>query len=149
MYNFVENPTKPPLTVDDNDMFPISSFPLQNKTKPMFKIGQVLLSGTLRHSRKDEPEEFRNTPSVTRILKETMPVESKLRLQIWEEKMIAEMGRDGFEKMQQLTLKRGHRLHSTIGIYSKFWILKVEDKFLEQFCFDPVLISNYIFRNLL
>ena len=89
----------------------------------MFKIGQVLLSGTIRHSRKDEPEEFRNTPSVTRILKETMPVESKLRLQIWEEKMVAEMGRDGFEKMQQLTLKRGHRLHSTIGIFSKFWIL--------------------------
>ena len=104
-------------------MFPISHFPLQNKSKPLFKIGQVLLSGTIRHSRKDEPEEFRNTPSVTRILKETMPVESKLRLQIWEEKMIAEMGRDGFEKMQQLTLKRGHRLHSTIGIYSKFWIL--------------------------
>ena len=123
LYIFVENPTKPPLTVDDNDMFPINRFPWQNKTKPMFKIGQVLLSGTIRHSRKDEPEELRNTPSVTRILKETMPVESKLRLQIWEEKMVAEMGRDGFEKMQQLTLKRGHRLHSTIGIYSKFWIL--------------------------
>ena len=123
LYIFVENPAKPPLTVDDNDMFPISRFPLQNKSKPLFKIGQVLLSGTIRHSRKDEPEEFRNTPSVTRILKETMPVESKLRLQIWEEKMVAEMGRDGFEKMQQLTLKRGHRLHSTIGIYSISWIL--------------------------
>ena len=122
LYIFVENPTKPPLTVDDNDMFPISRFPLQNKSKPLFKIGQVLLSGTIRHSRKDEPEEFRNTPSVTRILKETMPVESKLRLQIWEEKMVAEMGRDGFEKMQQLTLKRGHRLHSTIGIYTIIWI---------------------------
>ena len=44
-----------------------------------------------------------------------MSDERKLRLKTWEENMILKMGQDAFEKMQELTLKRGHRLHSAIG----------------------------------
>ena len=59
--------------------------------------------------------QFKNAPSVTKILKETMSEERKLILKTWEENMILKMGQDAFEKMQELTLKRGHRLHSAIG----------------------------------
>ena len=58
---------------------------------------------------------FKTAPSVTKILKETMSEERKLRLKTWEENMILKMGQEAFEKMQELTLKRGHRLHSAIG----------------------------------
>ena len=75
------------------------------------------MSGTIRHTRENEPDEIKNIPSVTKILKDTMSVESKLRLQIWEEKMVAQMGRHAFEKMKELNFKRGHRLHTAVGKY--------------------------------
>ena len=67
----------------------------------------------------DTNEHLRNVPSVTKILKLTMSEENKLRLNVWKEKMILKMGREAFEKMQELTLKRGHRLHSAIGMCIK------------------------------
>ena len=82
--------------------------------KPKFKVGQEV-ADTIRYGRSDEHENVRHLPSVTKILQATMSVENRLRLQIWEEKMIAKIGREAFEKMKQLTFKRGHRLHSAIG----------------------------------
>lgn len=41
-----------------------------------------------------------NCVSVTKVLKETMPVERRIGLQKWEERMIAEMGKENFLKMQ-------------------------------------------------
>ena len=73
-------------------MFPSSKFPLKNIDKPLLKIDEILLKGRIQHARQNEPEELKYIPSVTKILKETMSVENRLRLQIWEEKMIAKMG---------------------------------------------------------
>ena len=109
------NPSKIIHDVHENMKYPSSKFPLTNSSKPTLKLGQIFLSSTIQHFRKDEPKELKQMPSVTKILKETMSVENKLKLQIWEEKMIAKMGREAFEKMKELTFKRGHRLHNAIG----------------------------------
>ena len=74
--------------------------------------------------------------SVTHILNETMPQENRLALQaspfngscisnsnknislnpqqVWEEKMIRELGRDGFLRFRRALFARGHRLHSYV-----------------------------------
>lgn len=56
----------------------------------------------------------RSIPSVSKVLKETMPVERKLALQRWEERMVAAMGREAFDEMNRMTLLRGSRLHSHV-----------------------------------
>ena len=56
----------------------------------------------------------RDIPSVSKVLKETMPVEQKLALQRWEERMVATMGREAFDEMNKMTLLRGRRLHSHV-----------------------------------
>lgn len=48
----------------------------------------------------DDPETIK-FPSVTRILSQTMPLESKLALEAWKERMIKELGQEGFEKHQK------------------------------------------------
>ena len=56
----------------------------------------------------------RGIPSVSKVLKETMPVERKMALQRWEERMVASMGREAFDEMNRMTLSRGQRLHSHV-----------------------------------
>ena len=96
-------------------MFPSTKFPILNIIKPTLKIDEILHTERIQRPRKDEPAELKDIPSVTKILRETMSIENKLRLQIWEEKMIAKMGREAFDQMQKLTLKRGHRMHAAVG----------------------------------
>ena len=55
-----------------------------------------------------------NVPSVTKILKATMPASQKLALQRWEEKMVASMGREAFDEMNRRTLQRGKCLHGHV-----------------------------------
>ncbi len=93
--------------------------PLLTKSKPLVsKFGDLesLIADTIKFKRADCVPDF-NTPSVTKILKETMPVKRKLALQAWEERMIAQMGRENFELMQQNTLARGERLHEAVEEY--------------------------------
>ena len=59
-----------------------------------------------------------NIVSVTKVLKETMPIERKLALKRWEETMIKEMGLEKFQKLQEMTLLRGERLHSAIEVWA-------------------------------
>ena len=73
------------------------------------------------------PRTRRYTPSVTKILKDTMPVKNKLALQAWEERMISQMGREKFDLMQKTTLLRGHRLHKFIEDYFDTSVVEVED----------------------
>lgn len=63
--------------------------------------------------------------SVTRVLKATMPVERRLALQRWEERLVQQMGREKFDEMQQLTLIRGERLHSAIQVVKLKIIVRV------------------------
>ncbi|XP_077537496.1 mitochondrial genome maintenance exonuclease 1-like isoform X1 [Haemaphysalis longicornis] len=60
------------------------------------------------------PEAAKGYPSVTAILKTTIDEQSKLRLEKWKEKMIAEMGADGFKTYQELILSQGKSLHANI-----------------------------------
>ena len=55
---------------------------------------------------------------MTKVLKETMPIERKLALKRWEETMIKEMGLEKFQKLQEMTLLRGERLHSAIEVWA-------------------------------
>ncbi|XP_012229763.1 uncharacterized protein [Linepithema humile] len=61
----------------------------------------------------DDPETIK-FPSVTRILTETMPLESKLALEAWKKRMINQLGQEGFEKYQKALLEDGASLHSCI-----------------------------------
>ena len=116
---FLENKCRGIPDVPENEMFPSSKFPLENMDKPLLKLDEILLTGRIQHARQNEPEELKYIPSVTKILKETMSVENKLRLQIWEEKMIRHMGRDAFDEMQKFIL-----------LLSSYFSLSSEPKFL-------------------
>ena len=48
-----------------------------------------------------EKQKVFKTPSVTKILKETMPEDSKQRLEAWENKMILELGQEGFKEYME------------------------------------------------
>jgi hypothetical protein len=100
----------------ENDKYSRLKFPLMSDSKPAFKFGSDQIASTIRLSREDHRPE-RKMPSVTKILKETMPVERKLILHAWEERMIAEMGQEGFNQMQHDTLERGKSLHSALESY--------------------------------
>ena len=104
--------------IEESELFPSQKYKIWNDGKPLLQPGsnfnQVI---ELKRGGNTETHDyhFKNAPSVTKILKETMSEERKLILKNWEENMILKMGQDAFEKMQELTLKRGHRLHSAIG----------------------------------
>ena len=104
--------------IEESELFPSQKYKLWNDGKPLLQPGsnfnQVI---EIKRGSNVETHDhhFKNAPSVTKILKETMSEERKLILKTWEENMILKMGQDAFEKMKELTLKRGHRLHSAIG----------------------------------
>jgi len=52
------------------------------------------------------------TPSVSKILRETMSEENRRVLANWEARMIKELGVQGFKDYQQQTFARGHAIHS-------------------------------------
>lgn len=51
-------------------------------------------------SAKNDPDTI-TFPSVTRILTQTMPLESKLALEAWKERMIKKLGQEGFDMHQK------------------------------------------------
>eukprot|EP00094_Tigriopus_californicus_P000005 TCALIF_00005-PA protein Name:"Similar to mgme1 Mitochondrial genome maintenance exonuclease 1 (Xenopus tropicalis)" AED:0.45 eAED:0.48 QI:0/-1/0/1/-1/1/1/0/386 len=83
---------------------PVISLPLSTELKP-----------TLINYRRNQLRS--SLPSVSKILKATMPVDRAVALAQWEERMIAQMGQAGFEAYQKTMLARGHRLHSYIEHY--------------------------------
>lgn len=80
---------------------PLLSLPLPSEVKP------ALITYKRNQTRS-------TLPSVSKILKATMPVDRAVALAQWEERMIAQMGQAGFEAYQKAMLDRGHRLHSYI-----------------------------------
>lgn len=57
------------------------------------------------------------TPSVTRVLQDTMPAASRFFLEKWKESMIKKLGFDGFIQYQKDTFERGHALHALLANY--------------------------------
>ncbi|XP_076313918.1 LOW QUALITY PROTEIN: mitochondrial genome maintenance exonuclease 1-like [Tachypleus tridentatus] len=53
-------------------------------------------------------------PSVTKILRKTMPAASVIALERWKKKMVAELGEEGFQTYQQEILDNGASLHQSI-----------------------------------
>ena len=93
---------------------------LFNPQKPTFnriKLRNKLeYSDIIRHRYQDSNSNP-NLPSVSKILKATMSEESKKALDRWKERMILQLGEDGFQKYQQETFAQGHRLHSHLENY--------------------------------
>ncbi len=89
----------------------VNGFPLINRSKSDVSTS---FQATIQHSRHLQSKD--NVISVTKVLKETMPVERRLALRRWEENMIRQMGREKFNQMQETTLMRGERLHSAIQV---------------------------------
>ncbi|GAB1867976.1 Mitochondrial genome maintenance exonuclease 1 [Camponotus japonicus] len=88
----------------------LPSFPIiGNKQKSSTQLTEVLsISG------QDDPETIK-FPSVTRILAQTMPLESKMALEAWKERMVKKLGPEGFEMHQKALLEDGASLHSCIA----------------------------------
>ena len=108
--------------VDESEQYPSEDYKLWSHLKPFlqFSVDSGFESVDVPKREDNDLNGYLiNVPSVTKILKLTMSEENKLRLNVWKEKMILKMGREAFEKMQELTLKRGHRLHSAIGMCIK------------------------------
>ncbi|XP_075233325.1 mitochondrial genome maintenance exonuclease 1-like [Lycorma delicatula] len=96
----------------------VTEFPLINNTKVKLKY-KLPKNGALSfdYSINYDNEVLKNIPSVSRILKATMPEKSKLLLENWQKKMIAELGVEGFESMNKAKLKQGSDLHEYIRKY--------------------------------
>ncbi|KAK0059808.1 mitochondrial genome maintenance exonuclease 1 [Biomphalaria pfeifferi] len=60
---------------------------------------------------------FRTVPSVKSILNKSMPSINRYFLERWREKMIKELGEEGFQQHQEATIKRGLNLHANIQDY--------------------------------
>ena len=88
---------------------------LENESRPLFsgKKADLALVPESPVRLKDNALD-RSIPSVSKVLKETMPAERKLALQRWEERMVESMGREAFDEMNKMTLLRGSRLHSHV-----------------------------------
>ena len=90
----------------------------QNPERPLFiknkNLNLVKYDQPIRHSRARQLENPCYLPSVSKILKESMPEERKIALQRWEESMILKLGKEGFQEYQKRMLLRGERLHSFV-----------------------------------
>ncbi|XP_023652026.1 mitochondrial genome maintenance exonuclease 1 isoform X1 [Paramormyrops kingsleyae] len=53
-------------------------------------------------------------PSVTKILQQTMPPEQAFYLERWKERMIAELGEEGFKEYTINIFRQGRRFHSAL-----------------------------------
>ena len=78
------------------------------------KAASIYPAEAIRLRRRRDEASTPSVPSVTKILKETMPIENQLALKKWEARMVAEMGREAFDQMRNRTLRRGHALHAHV-----------------------------------
>lgn len=94
--NLIVDPT--PIQGSTKPLNVISNFPLMNTTnlsKSTFLNKANLLREELTSRCMSKP------PSVSRILEKTMPEESAKRLQLWKQRMIKELGEEGFKKYHE------------------------------------------------
>lgn len=101
--------------------------PLLNLHRKPLDPSDLTGSATIVERGRNESK-LAGVPSVTSILRETMPVKQKLALQAWEERMVLQMGRDAFDKMQASTLRRGRNLHSALESYFTHGSLEIPTK---------------------
>ena len=95
------------------------TYPFESNSKPLFSsLNDFSTVPKLIELRREENRGVK-LPSVSKILNVTMPKESRMRLQKWEEKQIEMMGLKNFMKMQQKTLATGTILHSNMETYFK------------------------------
>ena len=94
-------------------------YPFQNDSKPLFSsLNDFSTMPQLIELRRQQHRGVK-LPSVSKILNVTMPIESRMRLQKWEEKQIEMMGLKNFMKMQEKTLAAGTILHSNVEQFFK------------------------------
>lgn len=77
--------------------------------------GERVVEGTAQ-----SPEAAKGYPSVTAILKSTVDEQSRLRLEKWKEKMITEMGEDGFKTYQECKIILAAHIHSEKRVYTGY-----------------------------
>ena len=141
---------KAPMMVINPKLLNVRNYPLLHPKKPLFvkakKKNKVIYERPVNFGRfSSEAKSSKDLPSVSKILKATMPVESRLALQKWEERKVAEMGREAFDLMQKDTLKRGEKLHWYLQNHfngeTDSIVARDEDPILANLCesVEPVL----------
>lgn len=86
------------------------------------KSGKVMMFplnnlGIFSKSIQKDSSEGTKIPSVTTILHVTRPMKQALSLLKWENKMIAELGEEGFRAMKQEMFDQGHSIHRSFEKY--------------------------------
>lgn len=76
-------------------------------------------------------------PSVTRVLQQTMPMEQAFYLERWKQKMIMELGEEGFIEYTAAIFSKGKQFHSSLEAL----LLSSEDQIPEK---DGIDVSGYL-----
>ncbi|KFB49901.1 AGAP010576-PA-like protein [Anopheles sinensis] len=90
----------------DKELKAITKFPIIPTQKGLIEKGWPV-------HEKNESNEYKS-PSVNRVLSATMPEASRQALLRWKMGKIAELGEEGFQKLQKDIFERGSNLHSTL-----------------------------------
>lgn len=94
--NATHNVNSDPERLPDIIIKNLPSFPIMSKKPESLMQSSEVLSISGKNDLKTM-----KFPSVTKILTQTMPLESKLALEAWKERMIAKLGQDGFMMHQK------------------------------------------------
>ena len=94
----------------------ILNYSLKNPQKPTHKFTPKQIK-EIQIKQFEKPLEMPNFPSVSKILRETMPEENRMKLQKWEEEMIKKLGQEDFDALMQETKDTGTSMHTSLTNY--------------------------------
>ncbi|XP_005089645.1 mitochondrial genome maintenance exonuclease 1 [Aplysia californica] len=101
-------------TTSSEPVEPPSSFDIISKF-PLVPNDETKWDSKSKEFKHDvERMSLRVLPSVKSILNKTMPDMNRFFLNRWREKMINELGEEGFKKHQEATIKKGVNLHANV-----------------------------------
>ncbi|XP_049836459.1 mitochondrial genome maintenance exonuclease 1-like [Schistocerca gregaria] len=102
------------LHLPDNVLKSIPSFPLFNNKK----IEELSTCGSEKAIAENAwKSEYYKYPAVSRILNATMSEKSRVALRRWQQRMIAELGQEGFMDLYTGQLSQGEEFHTAVCSY--------------------------------
>jgi len=110
-------PTSTSLPLSKNKKKSIQEqYPLENASKKKLLKSQKDINDTDDYLSFPRNYSIR-LPSVSKIIQATMPPEQREILDRWEQRMIQELGEEGFRQMKEDLFRHGHELHYAVEEY--------------------------------